>query len=130
MKCRTSVPICVVVALIVIALTPGSNAQVNVGDASMHLTGLLSGGYSADYSNVAGSDHSNIGAGTADLFGSYHDPNFLGFSISPFYNQSRLNSNFQSVTAASGVDATAAIFSGSSFPGSISTVTSRSFSSP
>ncbi len=60
----------------------------------MHLTGILAGGYSADYSNVANSDHSNIGAGVADLSGSYYNPNFLGFDISPFYNQSQVNSNF------------------------------------
>ena len=119
MKWRTSVSIVVAVAA-AMAFASRSEAQVNVGDASMHLTGLLSGGYSADYSNIANSDHNNIGAGTADLFGSYHDPNFLGFSVAPFYNQSRLNSNFQSATAASGVDANAALFSGSSFPGSIS----------
>jgi hypothetical protein len=119
LKCRIPISILVVAVAVMISLGTHATAQVNVGDASMHLTGLLSGGYSADYSNVGGSDHSNIGAGTADLFGSYHDPNFLGFSVSPFYNQSRLNSNFQSVTAASGVDASAAIFSGSNFPGSI-----------
>jgi hypothetical protein len=120
LKCRTSLSSFVAAVVVTMVLSPHSNAQVTVGDASMHLNGLLSGGYSADYSNIANSDHNNIGAGVADLFGSYHDPNFLGFNISPFYNQSRLNSTFQSVTAASGVNAAAAIFSGSNFPGSIS----------
>ncbi|MGA7423964.1 MAG: hypothetical protein WBW77_14875, partial [Candidatus Sulfotelmatobacter sp.] len=108
------------VVLLIVAMAPRTDAQVNMGDASMHLTGMLDGGYSADYSNIANSDHNNIGAGVADLSGSYYNPNFLGFDISPFYNQSRLNSEFQSITAASGVNATAAIFSGSNFPGTIS----------
>jgi hypothetical protein len=120
LRCRTSLSSFVVAVAVTMAFAPRASAQVNLGDASMHLTGLLSGGYSADYSNIANSDHSNIGAGVANLFGSYHDPNFLGFNISPFYNQSRLNSTVQSISAASGVDATAAIFSGSKFPGSIS----------
>jgi hypothetical protein len=115
-----SLPAFVVVVLLIMAMAPRTNAQVNLGDASMHLTGMLSGGYSADYSNIANSDHNNIGAGVADLSGSYYNPNFLGFNISPFYNQSRLNSEFQSITAASGVNGTAAIFSGSNFPGTIS----------
>ena len=109
-----------VVVLLIMAMAPRTNAQVNVGDASMHLTGILSGGYSADYSNIANSDHNNIGAGVADLSGSYYNPNFLGFNIAPFYNQSRLNSEFQSITAASGVNASAGIFGGSNFPGTIS----------
>ena len=117
---RNSLSAFLVVVILIMAIAPRTNAQVNVGDASMHLAGMLSGGYSADYSNIANSDHNNIGAGVADLSGSYYNPNFLGFNISPFYNQSRLNSEFQSVTAASGVNATAALFSGSHFPGTIS----------
>ena len=70
--------------------------------------------------NIAGSDHSIVGAGAADLSGFYYNPNFLSFDIQPFYNQSRLNSNFQSITAASGVNASARIFGGSDYPGSIS----------
>ena len=67
-----------------------------------------------------GSDHSIAGAGAADLTGSYYNPNFLSFDVQPYYNQSRLNSSFQSMTAASGVNASARIFGGSHFPGSIS----------
>ena len=67
-----------------------------------------------------GSDHSIVGAGQADLSGFYYNPNFLSFDVQPFYNQSRLNSTFQSLTAASGVTASAKIFGGSHFPGSIS----------
>ncbi len=86
----------------------------------MNLSGTVSAGYTDDSSNIGGSDHSIIGAGIGDFSGFYHDPNFLTFDIQPFYNQSRLNSAYQSLTAASGVSASAKIFGGSPFPGSIS----------
>jgi len=105
---------------LLMALAARMAAQVNAGEATMNLNGTISAGYSGDYSNVAGSDHSAFGAGTADLSGSYYSPSFLSFDVQPFYNQSRLNSTFQSMTAASGVSASAKIFSGSNFPGSIS----------
>jgi len=113
-----------ILALFILTLSPRASAQVNRGETTLNLSGTISAGYSDDYSNLAGSDHSIVGAGTADLFGSYYNPNFLSFDIQPFYNQSRDNSSFQSLTAASGVNASARIFSGSKYPGSISYSTS------
>jgi hypothetical protein len=107
-------------ALLVLALAARALAQVNSGEASFNLNGTVSAGYTNDSSNTTGSDHSIFGAGIADFSGSYHSPNFLSFDVQPFYNQSRLNSSYQSMTAASGVNASAKIFSGSQFPGSIS----------
>ncbi len=86
----------------------------------MNLSGTVSAGYTDDFSNVGGSDHSIAGAGEADFFGSYYNPNFLSFDVQPFYNQSRLNSSYNSLTASSGVNASVKIFGGSQFPGSIS----------
>jgi hypothetical protein len=106
--------------LILIALATRAQAQVTAGEASMNLNGTISAGYGNDTSNIAGSDHSIFGAGVADLSGSYYNPNFLTFNIQPFYNQSRFNSTYQSLTAASGVSASAGIFAGSHFPGSVS----------
>ncbi len=103
-----------------LALTGRVSAQVNAGEARMNLSGTATVGYSDDTSNAAGSDHSIVGAGEADLSGSYYNPNFLSFDVQPFYNQSRLNSSFQSLTSSSGVNASAKIFGGSHFPGSIS----------
>jgi predicted CXXCH cytochrome family protein len=54
------------------------------------------------------------------LAGSFYNPNFLSFKVEPFYNQSRANSDFQSITGASGVTASSSIFGGSEFPGSVS----------
>ena len=105
----------------IMALTLGAYAQVTVGDnVSMNLNGQASVGYTADYGNTLPSDHGlNVG-GTANLTGSYYTPNFLNFNISPYYNQSRANSSSQSISDSSGVTATAFLFSGSRFPGSIS----------
>ena len=109
-----------ILAVFILALAARTSAQVKSGEASMNLNGNVSVGYSDNYSNVTASDHSIIGAGAADLSGSYYNPNFLSFDVQPFYNQSRLNSTFNSLTSASGVNASAKIFSGSNFPGSIS----------
>ena len=117
----------VILVVFILALAPRAPAQVKAGEASVNLNATVSVGYSDDYTNLAGSDHSIVGAGTADLFGSYFNPNFLSFDIQPFYNQSRVNSNFQSLTSSSGVNASARIFGGSHYPGSISY--SRAFNS-
>ena len=95
--------------------------QLEVGDnLSMQLNGTVGGGYSGDYGNLFSSSHSLSASGTGTLSGSYYNPNFLSFNVSPYYGQSRANSNYQSVFDSSGVNATTSIFSGSHFPGSVS----------
>ena len=95
-----------------------ASAQLQVGDElRMNASGLLTLGYNGSYGNVIGSNHGlNFGA-DGNLSGSYHDPNFLNFTVSPYYNQSRADSSFQSLTDSSGVTGTANFFSGSHFPG-------------
>jgi hypothetical protein len=110
----------VILALLFLVLAARAPAQVTPGEASLNLNGTISAGYGDAYSNVAPSDHSIFGAGQGDLSGFYYNPNFLSFNVLPFYNQSRLNSTYQSIIAASGVSASANIFSGSPFPGSAS----------
>lgn len=90
----------------------------------MNGNGSISAGYDDDYSNVAASDHGIVFGGTANLFGSYYNPKFLSFDIQPFYNQSRENSTFQSLTDSSGVNASAQFFSGSPYGGSVNYSTS------
>lgn len=109
-----------ILAVLGLALAAPARAQMTRGETSFNLNGTVSAGYTDDYTNLAGSDHSIIGAGTADLFGSYFNPNFLSFDIQPFYNQSRVNSSFQSLTSSSGLNASAKIFGGGHYPGSIS----------
>lgn len=83
----------------------------------MNAGGLLTAGYAANYGNEVQSNHGlNFGA-DGELTGSYFNPNFLNFSITPYFNQSRADSNFQSLTDSSGVSADFNLFSGSRFPG-------------
>ena len=104
--------------LLVLALAPHAGAQVQVGDyLRMNLNGLATAGYSAGYGVGILSNHSLNFGGSAQLSGSYYDPNFLNFTATPYYNQSKADSGFQSLTDASGIDTTANIFTGSRFPG-------------
>ena len=104
--------------LLSLALPLRSYAQLQVGnDLKMNMNGLIEGGYTGAYGDDIPSNHAlNLG-GSAQLAGSYYNPNFLNFSATPYYNQSRADSNFQSLTDASGFDGTANFFSGSRFPG-------------
>jgi len=92
---------------------------MRLGETSSNLNGTINSGYAADFSNITGSDHSWVVGGTANLAGSFHNSNFLSYDISPYLNQSRANSNFQSISSASGVNVMSTIFGGSHFPGSM-----------
>lgn len=95
-----------------------TKAQLQVGDdVRMNLNGSLTAGYSGSYGDQIQSNHSLNYGGDATLSGSYYNPNFLNFTISPYYNQSKADSNIQSLTDASGVIANANFFTGSRFPG-------------
>jgi hypothetical protein len=94
-------------------------SQIQIGDVSSNLNGYVSAGYAADYGNEIESDHGlNVG-GSATASGYYYSPNFVSFNLTPYYGQSRANSNYQSITDSSGVNLSTGIFSGSHFPGSI-----------
>ncbi len=94
-------------------------AQVRYGELSTNLTGNVALGYTDEYGNLTSSSHSWLVGGTATLAGSFHSPNFLSFNVGLYLNQSRANSNFQSISNASGINVTSNIFAGSHFPGSI-----------
>jgi len=111
------------VALLVLVAIPLASAQMQVGEnLQMKAGGLFTFGYTGDYGNgdQIQSDHGLTFGMDGNLSGSYYNPNFLSFNITPYYNQSRENSDYQSLTGASGVTGTANLFSGSHFPGSIS----------
>ncbi len=104
--------------LLLLIAAHGVSAQVKVGDdVSMNLSGQLLGGYTGSYGDQVQSNHALNFGGNASLSGSYYNPDFLNFTISPYYNQSQANSNFQSLTDSSGVNANANFFTGSHFPG-------------
>ncbi|MGA9529724.1 MAG: hypothetical protein WBS24_16545 [Terriglobales bacterium] len=95
------------------SLTIGENTKLNAG-------ALFTAGYSGDYGDAIPSDHGLTLGGSGQVSGYYYNPNFLSFSATPYYNQSRADSTSQSLTAASGVAGTANFFTGSKFPGAVS----------
>jgi hypothetical protein len=106
------------VLLVALEMVPKANAQVTVGDdLKMNLGGVLTAGYAGSFGDQIPSSHGLNFGGSAELTGSYYNPNFLNFSVTPYYNQSRNDSGFQSLTDATGVSATANLFSGSRYPG-------------
>ena len=92
-------------------------AQVQLGQFTLGGNGTLSAGYTGNYGNLTSSDHGVTFGGAGTLSGSFYSPNFLSFSVQPFLNQSRENSNYQSISNTSGVNANTSIFAGSYFPG-------------
>ncbi len=103
-----------------ILLAAPLSAQVKYGLFSSNLSGMLSSGYTAQFGNVTASDHNWSVGGTANLTGNYYKPSFLSYTGSFYLDQSRANSDFQSISNSSGLSVSANIFGGSRFPGSIS----------
>jgi len=106
-----------ILAVLVLVEAAPAWAQVTTGEASMNLSGSLSAGYAGDLANEGPDGHGISLGGNADLSGFYHSSQFLSFDIAPFYDQSRNNSSYQSITDSSGVTARANIFGGSKYPG-------------
>jgi hypothetical protein len=105
-------------AAVLLAALPAA-AQVKLGETTNTANATISSGYTATYGNMVESTHGWTVGGAGTFAGSYYSPNFLTYSISPYLNQSRANSNFQSISNASGVNANVNLFSGSHFPGSV-----------
>jgi len=95
------------------------HAQLQLGETSTTGSATLSSGYNATYGNMTTSTHGWTVGGAGTFSGSFHSPNFLSYTIAPYLNQSRANSDYQSISNASGVNFSANIFGGSKFPGSI-----------
>jgi hypothetical protein len=92
--------------------------QAHLGDQlSLDAAGSISAGYSGSFTNEGPSDNGVAFGGIGNVNGSYHSPQFLSFDFSPFYNQSRNDSTFQSITDSSGISANTTIFGGSKYPG-------------
>ena len=106
---------------LMLGMTLSAPAQIKLGDdVEMKGGGLLTMGYNAAYGDQIQSNHGlDVGLDT-NFSGYYYSPNFLNFDIVPYYNQSHANSEYQSLSNASGVTADANFFTGSHFPGSVS----------
>jgi hypothetical protein len=110
---------CLMIAALALLTIPVS-AQIRFGETSTSATGTVSSGYNATYGNMTPSSHGWTLGGAGTFSGSFHSPNFLSYDFSPYLNQSRANSNFQSISNSSGLNFSTNIFNGSHFPGSIS----------
>jgi hypothetical protein len=90
-------------------------AQLQIGDNTTLKANATAGvGWTGTYD---GNDLNSLTYGFAGtLAGDYYDERFLNWSISPYLNQSRLNSNFYSTSSASGVSALANFLSNSRTP--------------
>ncbi len=95
-------------------------AQVEYDGLQMTMGGDVSTGYNGDLSNQGGSDHGLGLGGSGSLSGSYYNPNFLSFSVLPYYDRSQSNSGSGSIFDSSGYNGSVSLFQGSNFPGSIS----------
>lgn len=101
----------------VLLWAPPAAAQVAFGDLHATANGRLQTLYTDEFGNLQTGAHSLGFAGNGDITGNYYNPNFLSFSLLPYYGRSQDNSDSQSITDSSGYTGTLNIFSGSHFPG-------------
>jgi len=92
-------------------ITIGENTHLNAG-------ANVTFGYAGDYGDDIPSSHGLTWGMNGSTNGYYYNPNFLNFNITPYYNESRNDSESQSLTGSTGVNGVANFFTGSHFPGS------------
>jgi hypothetical protein len=97
-----------------------SVAQIQVGELSTNLNGVVGVGYNDVWGTDISSSHSVNFNGNGTLSGFYYNPNFVNFNFSPYYNQSSQNSESRSLFNSTGFEFNSGIFGGSHFPGSVS----------
>ena len=115
-KIRNAVWILVALAI----WAPRSVAQLQIGDdLKLNMNGSLGFGYGGSFSEPGTSSHSLSANGSGLISGSYYNPNFLSFTVQPYYDRNQSNSATQSIFNESGVTANANLFAGSHFPGYI-----------
>ena len=88
-------------------------------DWKFNLNGNLGYSYNGSIDNGV-SGHSMGFTGDATFKGSFYNPNFLNFTVQPYYGRQQSNNLFGSLTNGAGVTGTVNLFSGSRFPGSVS----------
>jgi hypothetical protein len=101
----------------VLGLCCGAQAQLALGDLHTTANGQLATLYNSNFGNFETDEHSLGLAGRGTISGDYYNPNFLSFSVLPYYGRSQDNSDSQSISDASGYNGNIDIFKGSHFPG-------------
>ena len=97
-----------------------TSAQIEMGGLNMALNGNLGVGYSGSMADPGQAGHGNNLTGNVNFQGYYYNPNFISFSVLPTYGRSQDNAESQGIFDGGGVTASASIFGGSHFPGSVS----------
>jgi len=97
-----------------------AKAQLAIGDnLKMRLNGTVGAGYSAGFGD-SGSNHNQNLLGNGTLSGYYYNPGFLSFTARPYWDRNKNNNESGAVNRDSGIDTSMTLFSGSSFPVSVS----------
>jgi len=110
-----------IIGLAVLLMAQAASAQITVGEnTKLNAGGLFTFGYSGAYGDAIPSNHGLDLGFDGKISGSYYNPNFLSFEANPYYNQSRADSSYQSLTGAKGINGSANFFTGSHFPGAVS----------
>jgi len=99
----------------ILLLGPIAFAQLQVGDNTTLKASATAGvGWTGTWD---GNDLNSLTYGfSGNLTGDYYDERFLNWNISPYLNQSKLNSNFYSTSSATGVSALANFLTSSRTP--------------
>jgi hypothetical protein len=100
---------------LLLLFVPTASGQLQVGsETQLNLTGGASLGYVRSWDDQ---ETNSLAYGlNATLTGIYHDPRFLNYTVSPYLNQSNVNSNFNSNTLASGINSQANFLNDSKTP--------------
>lgn len=114
MKCKVLIRLWPAIIVLILA-GPFGVAQLQVGDNTTLKANATAGvGWTGTYD---GNDLSSLTYGfSGALSGDYYDERFLNWSINPYLNQSKLNSNFYSTSSATGVNALVNFLSNSRTP--------------
>ncbi len=117
-KVRLSNGLRLLIPILVLLSTIPMGAQVEYGDFKFNLNGNLGYGYSGEFGTPDSSHGQNL-LGDGFLTGSYYDPNFMSFSVRPYYNRTQGNGVSQVISHDNGFDSNVDFFRGSHFPGSV-----------
>ncbi|MGH9641269.1 MAG: hypothetical protein ACRD3Q_02465, partial [Terriglobales bacterium] len=115
-RCATQVRVAALAGGLVLLALPLAG-QIRYGEFQAQANGMLTTGYSGAFGDQQVGNHSIDVGGNGTINGFYYNPNFLSFSVIPYYNRSQNNSDSQSITDSSGYSGTLNIFNGSHFPG-------------
>jgi hypothetical protein len=116
-RLKLRIAICGLAGLWWVALP--ATAQIQMDGLNMALNGNLGLGYTGSMSNLGESGHGDNINGNGYFRGYYYNPNFISFAAQPNYGRAQDNAESQSIFDGGGVTASANIFSGSRFPGTL-----------